>query len=82
MAVKDGPGLRPVAQSAKRHFLKLAEALTLTLPANFKLACCFLNCLETSFEPSNPLVGPKHYGSEGRIGPAKCQTSLSEPTRN
>ena len=29
MAVKDGPGLRPVAQSAKRHFLKLARSLDL-----------------------------------------------------
>ena len=31
-------------------------------------------------------AGPKHHGSEGRIGPAarspECQTSLSEPTRN
>ena len=51
------------------------QALTLTLPANFHPA---------QLRAKDPLAGPKHHGSEGRIGPADrspdCQTSLSEPT--
>ena len=61
MAVKYGWGPRPAAHSAKRRFL---------------------NCLETSLTPSSTaskaslkeklvgLAGPKHHGSEVRIGPA------------
>ena len=79
MAVKDGPGLRPVAQTAKRHFLNCLETSSqaLTLPASFHPAQLWAK---------DPLAGPKHHGSEGRTGPAarspNCQTSLSELPRN
>ena len=62
MAVKDGSGPRPIAQSAKRHFLNRLETklqtLTLTLPANFHPA---------QLRAKDPLAGPKHHGSEGRM---------------
>ena len=74
MAVKDGSGPRPAAQTAKRHLLKTCSC---PLAAGLRPA---------QLRSKDPLAAPKHHGSEGRIGPAAgspdCETSPSEVTRN
>ena len=59
MAVKDGAGPRPVAQSAKRYFLNRqeTEVQTVTLPATAAVQ---------AVESKDPVAGLKHHGSEGR----------------
>ena len=97
MAVKDGAGPRPAAQTAKRHFLNCLETSfkpcfyvpparpTANLPA---FSCSWLLCCTAPvrLRSRDPLAGLKHHGSEGRSGPAAgspdCQTSLSELPRN
>ena len=79
MAVKDGSGMRPAAQTAKRHLLKRLE--TSSKPW-LCLLFCTANCqlarvlLQLPFRPArlrckDGPAGPKHHGSEGRIG--NCQ---------
>ena len=94
MAVKDGAGPRPAAQTAKRRFLNCLET---SFKPCFYLPSCFANCQPTCLRrlaagfcaarlrSRDPLAGLKHHGSEGRSGPAAgrdCQTSLSELPRN
>ena len=92
MAVKDGLGPRPVAQTAKRHFLNRLETSSQTLTWPPFLHCQLPPCscppgagfrsaqLRSKLESKDPVAGLKHHGSEGRIGPAArspdCQTSL------
>ena len=85
MAVKDGLGPRPVAQTAKRYFLNRLET-------RFKPRLClptFLHCqlppcscppgagfrsaqLRSKLESKDRVAGLKHHSIEGRIGPAAC----------
>ena len=88
MAVKDGAGPRPAAQTAKRHFSFKPCFYVPSCSANCQLACVVLPLafvLHGSGQ-GTPLAGLKHHGSEGRSGPAAgspdCQTSLSELPRN
>ena len=82
MAVKDGLGPRPVAQTAKRHFLNRLETSSQTLTWPPFLHCQLPPCscppgagfrsaqLRSKLESKDPVAGLKHHGSEGRIGPA------------
>ena len=81
------------AQSATRCLLKWLETSCkpwLCLPfcaASFQLACCVLQLAVVLHSWSkDPVAGPKHHGSEGRIGPAasspECQMLPSEVTGN
>ena len=54
MAVKDGAGPRPVAQSAKRYCLN-RETEVQTVTARLR--------------SRDPLAGLKHHGSDGARGP-------------
>ena len=95
MAVKDGAGPRPAAQTAKRRFLNCLET---SFKPCFYLPSCSANCqlagvvLQLPFvlhgSGQAPVKGPPRRAQtpEGRSGPAAgspdCQTSLSELPRN
>ena len=88
MGVKDGLGPQPAAQSAKRCFLNCLETSLRTFHLPAFLHCQLSTCLRPLAASSRPApawlwskdgpAGPKHHGSEGRIGPAagspECQT--------
>ena len=89
MAVKDGAGPRPAAQTAKRCFLNCLE--TSFKPCFYLPSCTANSQLAAGFRAArlrsrDPPAGLKHHGSEGRSGPAAgspdCQTLLSELPRN
>ena len=94
MAVKDGSGPRPAAHSAKRCFLTCLETSfkpSMCLPTfqpPIRSPSCTAGSPLARFRrpPNGDVAGPKHHGSEGRIGPAagspECQTLLSELPRN
>ena len=77
MAVKDGAGPRPAAQSAKRCFLNCLET---GFKPCFYLPSCSANCqlacvvLQLAFvlhgSGQGTPAGLKHHGGEGRSGPA------------
>ena len=96
MAVKDGSGPRPVAQSAKRHFLnRLETSFKLQSKSNSKPSICSPSCTAgchlacfrlAQLGSKGGATELKHHGSEGRIGPAarspERQTSLSKLASN
>jgi len=62
MAVRDGSGPRPAAQTAKRHFLNAEK-----VAANLAFTC---RSALPPYRSKDAAAAPKHHGSEGRIGPA------------
>ena len=68
MAVKDGAGPRPVAQSAKRYSLNRQETEVQTVTSKDPVA-------GLKHHGSEGRIGPAARSPE-------CQTLLSEPTRN
>ena len=66
MAVKDGAGPRPVAQSAKRYSLnRETEVQNRDVQGPCRRAKTRDSC-GPSWGPRTPVAGLKHHGSEGR----------------